>query len=476
MKPGNPKLCQEALKETIRRNLWSFCLYYDPAFFGQRPFLKQVADALMRIDRGEIKTLAVSMPPRAGKSYLVSLFCAWWLARHPQNCVMRNTVTSALYRKFSYDVRDMIKNPKYQSLFPTINLQPDKQNIDGWSLTLSKQGAYFGGGVGSNIIGFGANLAITDDLYSGFAQALSVLYQEQLKNWKQGSHNSRMEKDCPEIYIGTRWSKTDAIGQAVEAGNIDCVIVIPALILNSNGYYRSFCENVKSTDEYLKIKSETDMSIWDAEYQQEPSEVKGALFNKEQLNYFKFDELPDVSDGVLSYVDVADEGEDFFCQAMGSVYQGRVYIPKVIFTQDNVDKTAKLCSNLIKQFRPEFTWVESNNQGSVFIKMLRNMVPEDCSILPDRAVTNKITRIILASGLVKKYFVFLDESQYRPDSEYAAFMKNIFSFNKAGGNKHDDAPDCISGLCKVIQTNLPDLFEGYQEDPPAEEENLEESE
>ena len=161
------------IEELARRRFWSFCNYYDPEFFAKRPMLKEVADAYQEIQDKVVKTAAVSMPPRFGKSYITSLFCGWWLGRNPTACVMRNCVSATLYNKFSYDVRAIIRDPKFKMVFADVALSPDKQNIDGWSLTTSKQGAYFGGGVGTNIIGFGANLAITDDLYSGFAVALS---------------------------------------------------------------------------------------------------------------------------------------------------------------------------------------------------------------------------------------------------------------------------------------------------------------
>lgn len=420
----------------------------------------------MRIFRGEIKTLAVSMPPRAGKSYITSLYCAWWLAKNNEQCVMRNTVTSSLYRKFSYDIRDIIKSPKFKEIFPATELQPDKQNIDGWSLTTSKQGAYFGGGVGSNIIGFGANLAITDDLYSGFEQALSETYSENVHTWKQGSHNSRMEKDCPEIYIGTRWSKTDVIGKAVESGKIECNIVIQAL---HNG--QSFCENVKSTQEYLTIKSETDSSIWDAEYQQEPAEVKGVLFPKESLKYFRKHELPDNIDGGISWADIADEGEDYFSQPFSFIAEDKIFIHDVIFTKEDTGITSDRSAELIKKHNPEWVWMESNNQGSVFYKWVRTKIADPDIIMPSVSTSNKISRIILASGLIKKYFYFLHESEYEQGSEYDLFMKNIWTFMRDGSSKHDDAPDSIAGLAKKIQTVLPEMF-GQYEDPEEEKPKL----
>ena len=59
-------------REVAKRNLWQFCLYYDRDFFESRPFLKDIAEAFQRIEEGTIKSLSVSLPPRAGKSYITS--------------------------------------------------------------------------------------------------------------------------------------------------------------------------------------------------------------------------------------------------------------------------------------------------------------------------------------------------------------------------------------------------------------------
>ena len=83
---------------------------YDKDFFIKRPFLQKIAKAFMLVERGEIKSLSVSLPPRGGKSYITSLFCAWALGRNPTESVMRNTCTATLFQKFSYDVRQIVKS------------------------------------------------------------------------------------------------------------------------------------------------------------------------------------------------------------------------------------------------------------------------------------------------------------------------------------------------------------------------------
>ncbi len=367
---------------------------------------------------------------------------------------MRNTVTSSLYRKFSYDIRDIIKSNKFKEIFPSVELQPDKQNIDGWSLTTSKQGAYFGGGVGTNIIGFGANLAITDDLYSGFDQALSEVYNEGVHQWKQGSHNSRMEKNCPEIYIGTRWSKSDVIGKAIEDGKIDCNIVIQALDEKGN----SFCEEVKTTIEYNKLKSETDSSIWDAEYQQEPADAKGQLFPKDSIKYFIPSDYKDAKwETSTGYVDVADEGTDNLSFPVAKSLDKRLFITDWMFTKENADNTRPMVAEQIRVNDIMFTRIESNNMGAIFGRDVKKLVPDHVNVRLINNDQNKHTRIIMASGLVLKYCHFV-HPDYQSD-QYKQAMNELTKYmRESKGSVRDDAPDSLSGLVVYVRELYPHLF------------------
>ena len=112
----------------------------------------------MKIESGEINSLSVSLPPRGGKSYITSLFCAWALGRNPSESVMRNTCTATLFQKFSYDVRQIVKSEKFAMVFPHVELSSDKANLQGWNTNSSRQVGYFGAGVGGTIIGFGATM------------------------------------------------------------------------------------------------------------------------------------------------------------------------------------------------------------------------------------------------------------------------------------------------------------------------------
>ncbi len=115
---------------------------------------------------------------------------------------------------------------------------------------------------------------MTDDLYKSLEDALSDNNNEKVWSWKQGTHDSRIEGNCCLIDIGTRWSANDVLGRLEEAGKYNEIIRIAALDENE----RSFCEDVHTTEYYLELRSETDESIWMAEYMQEPLRRKDYYF------------------------------------------------------------------------------------------------------------------------------------------------------------------------------------------------------
>ena len=58
-------------------DFWSFCLYWNRDFFIKRKFLKEVVDVLQLVHdgykTGSVVKVAISMPPRSGKSFTTSI-------------------------------------------------------------------------------------------------------------------------------------------------------------------------------------------------------------------------------------------------------------------------------------------------------------------------------------------------------------------------------------------------------------------
>ena len=456
------------INELIRREAWEFCLYWDYKFFSERKYLQVVADTFQfllqreqtpneiqsriaqspftkKYDRDKTPEKAtVNMPPRAGKSYITSVCLAWAIGNNPSESVMRNSCTQRLYEQFSYHVRDIVRHEKYKKLFPDIYLSKDKQNIAGWNTNKAKQVTYFGAGVGGTIIGFGCSLiAVTDDLYKSMEDAMSGTMNDKILMWKDGTHNSRLEGVCPEIDIGTRWTKKDVIGRSMEQGEYDIVIVIPALI---NG--KSFCESVRSTKKYLEIKDKVAEELWLAEYMQEPVEFKGLALPVTDLQRFKLKDLKTNNTYMrLAVIDTADEGTDNLSMPVAYLSGGKVYITDVLFTSLDTDITLPLSAQKCIDHKLKYCRVETNAGGAIFMKQLRKLAAPT-QVTGSFTTSNKHTRILSNIGLIKKYCVFRDD--YEQGSDYDKFINCMTSYLKNGHSKHDDAIDSISALIEYL--------------------------
>lgn len=446
-------------QELSRRDFWQFCLYVDSEFFINRLFLKEIADAFQEIEEKKIKALSVSMPPRAGKSYITSLFCAWTIGRNPSKSVMRNTCTATLYLKFSYDVRGILKSDAFREVFPNVQLSGDKSNLQGWNTNHSKMVGYFGAGVGGTIIGFGAsNVAITDDLYRGMEDALSDTQNDRIIQWKEATHDSRFESGCSRIDIGTRWSINDVMGRNMEDGIYDKSIIVSAMTEDG----KSFCENVLTTEEYIEKKKRTENSIWLAEYMQQPIDVEGRLFR--DLKYLSKEEYLNIStridengekvsnvEGAVAYIDVSDMGKDYTSMAIAVVIGKDLYIVDYLFSRDNTDITIPMAADKLNKWNVSYVRVESNSMGAMFARQLQLITT--AKVLQVYNSTNKMTRIIMNASYIMNRMNFVKTE----DANSEQFLQNVVSFSKEGKNKHDDAPDCLAGLSIFVQSMFRNL-------------------
>jgi predicted phage terminase large subunit-like protein len=444
----NYKDIEPILREGAKHSFVLFCYYYDWEFMRSRPYLKEIALAFEEIERGEIKTLSVSLPPRFGKSYITTLFCAWMLGKYPTESLMRNTCTATLARKLSYDTREILKHEKFTAVFPDVRLSDDKAAVDGWNTNHAKQVSYFCAGVGGTIIGFGASkLAITDDLFKSMEDAMSETIREKTHSWKEATHDSRKETGCAEIDIGTRWTRDDVIGKNMQNGYYDKSIIVPAI----DEFGNSTCEAVMTTEEYRIKREKTREEIWLAEYMQQPVDIKGRLFE----NLKTFTDIEHVranSEGALAYIDVADEGKDYLCMVVGHLVAQNVYITDVVYTKANTDVTIPTCARLLNENKVRFCQVETNGMGALFLKGLRQHTATKLLGISNR--TNKQTRIIMNSQMVLNNFYFIDADK----GEYYQYLQGLKAYSKEGKNINDDAPDATSGLALFYQVQFPKLF------------------
>lgn len=437
---------------------WAYCLYMDPPFFSRRPFLQKVADVFQRVYESyknkQRLRVAISLPPRGGKSYITTLFITWMFGQDPEGSVMRNTCTTALYNKLSYDTKDILTSSRYAAIFPDVKISSNRQNVSLWYLKGAKQPSYFGAGVDGSVIGIGVSmLAITDDLYRSLADALSEVINEKTQAWKQGSHDSRIEGYCSVIDIGTRWSTRDVIGVIESNGGYDEIIRVPAIDENDE----TFCADVHTTEYYQNLRDETEESIWAAEYMQQPFEAKGLLYPVSELKRFKREDVINrTPDGIIAAVDTADTGDDNFAALFAYVFGSDLYIVDGIFTKDAVEVTAPRLAQKTLDLKTNMMQIESNNGGRIFTNEVKRLMyltnpRHACRVYPKATTQNKETRILMRSGWIKEHVYFMQEGDYKRGEDFGRFMEGLISYKKEGGNRHDDAPDVLTLLAEMFE-------------------------
>ena len=114
-------------------DLIEFCKRMQPDYIVGKHH-RILADMLMDIERGAKDRVCVNIPPRHGKSQLVSIFYpAWFLGRNPTKKVMMVSHTTDLAVDFGRKVRNLISTEDYTQIFPTVKLAVDSKSAGRWN-------------------------------------------------------------------------------------------------------------------------------------------------------------------------------------------------------------------------------------------------------------------------------------------------------------------------------------------------------
>jgi hypothetical protein len=123
-------------------DLIEFCKRMMPDFIVGKHH-RILANMLMGIERGDKDRICVNIPPRHGKSQLVSIFFpAWFLGRNPGKKVMMVSHTTDLAVDFGRKVRNLISTDDYRAIFSTVRLAQDSKSAGRWNTSVG--GEYYG--------------------------------------------------------------------------------------------------------------------------------------------------------------------------------------------------------------------------------------------------------------------------------------------------------------------------------------------
>ena len=437
--------------------------FYAPRKHYLRPMVQGFQDVL----DGKLRLLTISMPKRAGKSQTGINFVNMISGKFPDRSTLMEGTGDDLVKSFYNGCLEYLTVPNeylFYDVFPDARLV--QTNADTKTVNLKSKSRF------PTIM-----CRSIDARQVGLSEATNVLYlddcvegREEAKNrqrlddkWEviSGDIMGRAIEGTPMVFTGTRYSLYDPIGRVQEHAQREGwawrAIEIPALDLvtdESNYEYEREGKKVFTTAYFREQRELLSAEQFESEFQQQPFETKGLLFNKDELNYFF--ELPKDRDPdtIIAVGDTAESGSDSTSMPVAKIYGNDVYIVDVVFDDSPAEVTKPECAKCLIENKVASAVFESNNAGQYFARDVDQIIRErgySIGIRTKRTISNKQTRIEFASDNIKKNFYFKHPSTYKRGSQYWNFMKEVTTYTRSGKVPHDDAPDSLSLLENEIR-------------------------
>lgn len=435
-------------------------MFYVP----RREYLRRVGviQAYQEVADGKLKLLTISLIKRGGKSQTGINFVNWLSGKYPNRSTLMEGTGDDLVNSFYkgcleyvnkgneysfYDVFPNAKLVKTNADVKTINLQTDSRfptimcrSIDAKQVGLSEA----------------TNVLYLDDCVDGRKEAKNKQLLDDKWEVISGDVIGRAVEGTPIVACGTRYSLYDPIGrlqdEARKQGWSWKAIEVPALDpITDESNYEYFNpklgRKIFTTAYFREQRALLTEEQFESEFQQQPFEAKGLLFNKDCLNYYFELPVDKDADAVIAICDTAERGSDSTSMGIFKIYGDDVFLADVVFDNSPPEVTKPQCAKKLVDHNVSTAVFESNNAGEYFARDVEQLVTKlggKCSIRTKRTISNKQTRIEFASDGIIKHFYFLDRSKYERNSQYGMFMREVTTYTRSGKVPHDDAPDMLS--------------------------------
>jgi predicted phage terminase large subunit-like protein len=459
------ELDRRRLARACQMDLLEFCKHMDPTYVVA-PHHKKLAELLQQIAYGQKDRIAVSIPPRHGKSHLVStLFPAWFLGKFPEKKVLMVSHTGDLAVDFGRKVRNIIADPRYTSIFPGITLAADSKSAGRWST--NKGGEYFATGVGAALAGRGADLLLVDDphseqdLLAGNFEELEKTYQ-----WFAFGARTRLMSGGRIAVIHTRWHQDDLIGHLIKDGANNPkadqyeVFEFPAVLTIKTPIYNTDDEKIDEevTEKALwpekfdlealeRTRASMPAFQWNAQYMQNPTGEQGAIIQRDWWMPWKKDDPPECEYIIMALDAAAEKSNraDFTALLTFGVFSddrltdgaSHIILLNAINVRVEFPELKDLAIQEWKEWQPDSFIVEKKSSGTPLYQELRRLGIPVQEFTPNRGTGDKVARLNAVADILRSGMVWYPEGRRWAED----VIEQSVSFPYGS---HDDMVDCLS--------------------------------
>lgn len=424
-------------RRRARAGLLAFTGYTNSAYAAAQHH-ERIAEALERVERGELKRLIIAMPPRHGKSELASRrFPAYALGRKADRQIIAASYGADLSLDFGREVRNIVASSEFAALFP-VTLAPDSRAANRWHT--SEGGMYVAAGVGTAITGRGADILLIDDPFKDRQEADSETRRKAVWDWYTSTAYTRLMPGGAIVVIQTRWHDDDLAGrllaQQAEGGDQWEVLSLPAI----DGEGEALWPARYPLDVLEQIRGVLPARDWNALYQQNPIPDDGDYFKAAWFG--EYDDLPEKLTiyGASDYAVTDGDGDWTEHGVFGVDFNSNVYVLDWWRGQTTSDVWIDRKCDLIVKHSPACWFGEAGPiRRAVEPFLMRRMTERSafCRVEWLASINDKPTRARSIQALASMGKLFFPKNAVWKGEVLAQMLR-------FPAGKHDDAVDVFS--------------------------------
>lgn len=249
------------------------------------PHLTMLSQLIVEAAMGRRKRILISLPPRHGKSELISKWTPlWYLNLLPQNRVILASYAHDFAETWGRAVRNLAIEHADTLRF---RIAPDSSAASKWYTTAG--GGMFTTGVGGPLTGLGADLFLIDDPTKNMEDASSETLREKQWEWFTSTAYTRLEPGAAMIVLATRWNEDDLIGRLERSEAEEWTVInIPAIAGEDDPLGRQPGEALwpeRYPLEVLRVIEAQDPYTFGALYQGDPRPRSGGIFGRGMFEF-----------------------------------------------------------------------------------------------------------------------------------------------------------------------------------------------
>jgi predicted phage terminase large subunit-like protein len=435
---------------------------------------RAIANALERVERGEILRLVITLGPRHGKSELVSKrLPAWFVGRDPYRHVIVSGYSDTFTEEFGKEVRETMISPFYRQVFPACALRKGSKAAN--RLQTTAGGVMTFTGVGGGLTGRGADLLIIDDPIKNDEEAQSLTTREKQWDWFRRVAMTRVMRTSGRVVICmTRWHEDDLVGRLTDPTNEHFnhdiakdwhILHIPTIAEENDPLRRPVGAPLwpeMASLEFLQQMRLLDPRGFSALYQGRPTPEEGNEIKREQLERCLYHDPAAMPRNLRPYAasDHAvseEQRRDPTCMGIvGIDDNGILWVhPDLFWRQADTEVVVEAMLAMMRDHEPQIWWAEKGHISKSIGPFLRKRMVDEHTFINLQEVTPAKDKLTRARAII----AMIAMGRVRFPAFAPWWGRAMDEMLKFPNGKHDDFVDMLAyiglGLRQQVAAAVP---------------------